>query len=63
MTTQPSGMVRRLQCPKGHTVLQSQHFCSDCGTKLVMVEVPGCSDCNYAWVGNDKFCPHCGGRR
>lgn len=55
--------VKRLRCPQGHKVLQSHQFCDECGNKLVEVEVPGCSNCNYTWVNNEKFCPHCGTER
>lgn len=56
-------MVKRLRCPQGHLVLQSHRFCSQCSNELIEIEVPGCSKCDYMWVGNDKFCPHCGRKR
>lgn len=55
--------VKRLACPQGHAVFQHYEFCSKCGRKLVEVDVPGCSKCDYAWIGKEKYCPHCGNKR
>ena len=52
------------RCPNGHknSIAQLQNCCTQCGARMVKVEVPACCACGERRFGGDDYCANCGAK-